>query len=122
MVHLLCYPIYQIGTTPNNIPAVIKPLMAKFADVLGRLEAFCLAIFLFIIGYVQMAASSNVETFAAAQIFYSAGGTGLQILQQVFIADISDLLNRALCFSLPDVPFLVTVWVGPIASQKLSSV
>jgi MFS family permease len=96
--------------------------MAKVADVLGRLEAFSFSVFLFIIGYIQMATSQNVQTFASAQIFYSAGGTGLQILTQVFIADTSDLLNRALWSSLPDVPFLITVWVGPIASQRISTV
>lgn len=95
--------------------------MAKFANVFGRLEAFSLSIFIYIIGYIQQAASKNVQTFAAAQIFYSAGSTGLQILQQVFIADTSDLLNRALFSSIPDVPFLITVWVGsPIAQSVLS--
>ena len=68
-----------------------------------------------------MASSNNVQTFASAQIFYSAGSQGLQILQQIFIADTSDLLNRALWSSLPDVPFLITVWVGPpIASSVLA--
>lgn len=60
-----------------------------------------------------MAASTNVQTYASAQIFYSAGSTGLQILQQVFIADSSDLLNRAFLALLPEFPFLVTVWLGP---------
>jgi MFS family permease len=87
--------------------------MAKIADVFGRLEAFCISVLLCVVGYVQMAASHNVETYASAQIFYSAGSTGLQILQQVFIADTSDFLNRALFSSLPDSPFLVTVWIGP---------
>lgn len=68
-----------------------------------------------------MAGSKNVQTFASAQIFYSAGSTGLQILQQIFIADTSDLLNRAFFSTLPDLPFLVTVWTGaPIAKSLLS--
>ena len=68
-----------------------------------------------------MAGSNNVKTFASAQIFYSAGSTGLQILIQIFVADTSDLLNRALFSSLPDVPFLITVWVGPpIANSVLA--
>ncbi|KAI4211825.1 MAG: hypothetical protein LQ351_005467 [Letrouitia transgressa] len=101
--------------------AVIKPPMAKIANVFGRLEAFCISVFLYIIGYIQMAGSNNVKTFASAQIFYSAGSQGLQILTQIFIADTSNLLNRALWSSLPDIPFLVTVWVGPeIASDLLS--
>ncbi|KAI9853039.1 MAG: hypothetical protein M1838_002819 [Thelocarpon superellum] len=101
------------------VNAVIKPPMAKIADVFGRLESFSLAVVLYVLGYAQMAASRNVETYAAAQIFYSAGSTGLQILQQIFIADTSDLLNRALWASLPDVPFLVTVWIGPPMAQSI---
>ena len=95
--------------------------MAKIANAFGRLEAFSISVFLYVIGYIQMAGSNNVKTFASAQIFYSAGNTGLQILQQIFIADTSDLLNRALWSSLPDIPFLITVWAGaPIADNLLS--
>ena len=95
--------------------------MAKIANVFGRLEAFSISVFLYVIGYIQMAGSNNVKTFASAQIFYSAGSTGLQILIQIFVADTSDLLNRALFSSLPDVPFLITVWVGPpIANSVLA--
>lgn len=95
--------------------------MAKIANAFGRLEAFSVSVFLYVIGYIQMAGSNNVKAFASAQIFYSAGGTGLQILQQIFIADTSDLLNRALWSSLPDIPFLITVWVGaPIANSLLA--
>lgn len=102
---------------------MIKPPMAKIADVFGRFEAFCVSILIYILGYIQMAASTNVQTYASAQIFYSAGSTGLQILQQVFIADSSDLLNRALLALLPEFPFLVTVWVGPsIADAMLKHV
>ncbi|KAL8742192.1 MAG: hypothetical protein Q9190_005285 [Brigantiaea leucoxantha] len=103
------------------VNAVAQPPMAKIANVFGRLEAFCISIFLYIISYIQMAGSDNVRTFASAQIFYSAGSTGLRILQQIFIADTSNLLNRALWSSLPDTPFLVTVWAGaPIANDLLS--
>ena len=99
--------------------AVIKPPMAKIANVFGRLEAFSISVFLYIIGYIQMAGSNNVRAFASAQIFYSAGNTGLQILQQIFIADTSDLLNRALVSSLPDLPFLFTVWAGPPIADSI---
>jgi len=93
--------------------------MAKIANVFSRLEAFSISVFLYIIGYIQMAGSNSVKTFASAQIFYSAGSTGLQILIQIFVADTSDLLNRALFSSLPDVPFLITVWVGPPIANSL---
>lgn len=93
--------------------------MAKVANVFGRLEAFSFSMFVYILGYIQMASSKNVQTFASAQIFYSAGMTGLQVLQQIFIADTSDLLNRALFSSLPDLPFLITVWAGPSIANSI---
>lgn len=114
--------ISTVLVVQNVVNAVIKPPMAKIADVFGRFEAFCVSILIYILGYVQMASSTNVQTYASAQIFYSAGSTGLQILQQVFIADSSDLLNRAFLALLPEFPFLVTVWLGPtIAGAVLSS-
>ncbi|KAL8658071.1 MAG: hypothetical protein Q9226_001303 [Calogaya cf. arnoldii] len=117
--HSLVATVLVVQSVVN---AVIKPPMAKIANAFGRLEAFSISVFLYVVGLVQMAASDSVKTFAAAQIFYSAGGTGIQILQQIFIADTSDLLNRALWSSLPDVPFLITVWVGaPLASDLLSN-
>jgi MFS family permease len=93
--------------------------MAKVADVFGRFEAFCLSIMIYVLGYIQMAGSTNVQTYASAQIFYSAGSTALQILQQVFIADSSDLLNRALFTVLPQLPFLVTFWIGPMIASTI---
>ena len=101
--------------------AVLKPPIAKLADVFGRLEAFSLSIILYMLGYIQMAASKNVQTFASAQIFYSAGSTGLQVLQQIFVADTTDLLNRALFSSIPETPFLVTTWAGPSISGSIVS-
>ncbi|KAI8281181.1 hypothetical protein K4K56_011882 [Colletotrichum sp. SAR 10_98] len=99
--------------------AVVKPPMAKIADVFGRLEAFTLSVFLFVLGYIQMSASTNVQTFASAQIFYSAGSTGMLILQQIFIADTSDLSNRALFSTLPDIPYLFTTWMGPPIAKSI---
>ncbi|KAJ5102738.1 hypothetical protein N7532_003267 [Penicillium argentinense] len=114
--------ISTVLVVQNVVNAVIKPPMAKVADVFGRFEAFCVSILIYILGYIQMAASTNVQSYASAQIFYSAGSTGLQILQQVFIADSSDLLNRAFLAVLPEFPFLVTVWLGPtIAGAVLRS-
>ena len=93
--------------------------MAKMADVFGRFEAFLGAVLLCVTGYIQMACSRNVQTFATAQILYSAGITGLQVLNQIFVADTSDLRHRALLSSLPDTPFLVTVWIGPSIADAI---
>jgi MFS family permease len=101
------------------VSAVIKPPMGKIADVFGRLESFSITILLYTAGYIQQAVSKNVETFASAQIFWAAGFNGLQILQQIFVADTTDLSNRALFSTLFDVPFLWMVWAGPALSSNI---
>jgi MFS family permease len=93
--------------------------MGKIADVFGRLESFSFSILLYTLGYIQQASSQNIQTYASAQIFYSAGSQGLQILQQIFVADTTDLLNRALFSTLFDLPFLWTVWAGPEVGQAI---
>lgn len=99
--------------------SVVKPPMSKIADVFGRFEAFGLSVLFYVVGFIQQAAANSVYTYAAAQIFYSAGATGLQILIQIFIADTSDLVNRALCSTIPDIPFLVNVWLGPALAENI---
>ena len=44
--------------------AVVKAPMAKIGDVFGRMEAFLLSVLLYVAGYIQMAVSNNVETYA----------------------------------------------------------
>lgn len=114
--HSLIATVYVVQAVVN---AVVKPPMAKISNVFGRLEAFAISILLYVLGYIQAAAAPNIQTFAASQIFYSAGFTGLLITQQIFIADTSDLTWRVFFSSLPDVPFLFTVWVSPLIAQQL---
>lgn len=85
----------------------------------GRLESFSIIVSLYTIGYVMQAASNSVQTFAGAQIFWSIGYNGLQVLQQIFVADTTDLLNRALFSTLFDLPFLWTTWAGPEVGQSI---
>src|SRR5271169_5084427 len=58
--------------------------------------------------------SSHIQS---AVVFYAAGSTGLQIMQQIVIADTSTLVNRALFSSIPDTPYLWNAWLGPALGQ-----
>lgn len=93
--------------------------MGKIADVFGRLESFSVSILFYTLGYIQQAASKNVQTYAGAQVFWAAGFNGLQVLQQIFVADTTDLLNRALYSTIFDLPFLWTTFAGPEAANAI---
>lgn len=57
-----------IATAQAIVLAVTKPFAAKFADVLGRAEAFALSVFFYVLGYIIIASCSNISTYAAGYV------------------------------------------------------
>lgn len=55
-------------------------------------------------------------------VFQCIGVTGLKMLQQLFIIDTSSLRNRMLLCSIPDIPFMLVVWVAPLVTDRLKAV
>ena len=66
----------------------------------------------------MMAATNNVETYAAAQVFYWVGFNGMSYVLDVFIADTSSIRNRALVFAFSTTPYIATTFAGPSAAQE----
>ncbi|KAH9907832.1 major facilitator superfamily domain-containing protein [Xylariomycetidae sp. FL2044] len=104
------------------IGGVSKLTLAKILDVWGRPQGFMICVILLTLGLVMMAACQNVETYAAAQVFYWVGYNGLSYAISVFIADTSALKNRALMFAFVSSPYIATVWIsGPISQDVMSA-
>ncbi|EPX74059.1 siderophore iron transporter 1 [Schizosaccharomyces octosporus yFS286] len=110
-----------IGTANNIISAVIKPPLARISDVFGRLEAFCFALLLYIVGLILIATSKNVQTYAGGSVLYNAGYTGLELIMTIFFADSSSTANRSLVIGISYFPFVVTVWTGPKISPSFEN-
>lgn len=55
------------------IGGLVQLPLAKVLDIWGRPQGYALMIFLLTIGLVMMAACNNVQTYAAAQVFYWVG-------------------------------------------------
>lgn len=66
----------------------------------------------------MMAATKNVETYAAGQVFYWSGFDGMAYVLDVFMADTSSLKNRALVFAFTTTPYIVTTFIGPRAASS----
>lgn len=91
--------------------------MVKAADVFGRSESLSLALGMTVLGYLSLAFSRNIQMFTVAYILYICGQTGLGLLSQLIIADTSSLLNRGILSAIPELPYLATVWIGPVLAQ-----
>jgi hypothetical protein len=57
----------------NLIGGLIKLPLAKVLDIFGRPQGFFVMMWFMVVGLVMMAACQNVQTYAAAQVFYWVG-------------------------------------------------
>ncbi|GAW15866.1 hypothetical protein ANO14919_052880 [Xylariales sp. No.14919] len=112
-----------ISVASGIIGGVSKLPLAKICDVWGRPQGYLLTMCCMTIGLVLMAASNNVNTYAAAQIFYWVGYNGISYTTTVFIADTSALKNRGLVLAYTSSPYIATVWItGPLAQNVLNGI
>ncbi|KAG6017249.1 hypothetical protein E4U43_001925 [Claviceps pusilla] len=109
-----------VNIMSNIIGGVFKLTLAKVLDVFGRPQGYLLSIILTTLGLVMMAVCRNVETYAAAQVFYWVGFNGLGYCLSIFVADTSSLQNRGLMFAFTTSPYIITTWIsGPLAQGIL---
>lgn len=101
-----------VGTVAAIVLAVGKPVSAKVADVLGRAEAWALAVLLYTVGYIVLASCTSVGSYAGGWIIRTAGYAAVQILMQIVIGDVTSLRYRTLMSSLVSAPYLVNGFVG----------
>jgi hypothetical protein len=55
------------------IGGLVQLPLAKVLDIWGRPQGYALMVFFLTMGLVMMASCKNVETYAAAQVFYWVG-------------------------------------------------
>ncbi|KAJ5201660.1 uncharacterized protein N7498_006323 [Penicillium cinerascens] len=96
--------------------AVYIPI-AKILDIWGRAEGFLLMLGFCVLGMILMAASYNLETYCAAQVFYSIGFGGLGYCWDVLATDVTSLRNRGLAFAFTSSPGLITAFAGSRAAE-----
>ncbi|KPM37951.1 Siderophore iron transporter mirA [Neonectria ditissima] len=101
--HFDGHSLLTTGAIINGIVRIVSyPLLAKLADHFGRAHGFAGGALSMALGNVMFAACQNVDTFLAGGIFDSFGDTWWNITQQIFIADVTSLVNRGILFSLPE--------------------
>ncbi|KAI5118613.1 hypothetical protein M0805_008044 [Coniferiporia weirii] len=110
------YSSHSLLATLNTVRAIIaaaaQPAYARIADVFGRVELICVSVFFYTLGTIVEASSNNVRTFAGGAILYQIGYTGLTLLVEIIIADITSLHNRLFLSYIPATPYLINAWVG----------
>ncbi|ODV60170.1 MFS general substrate transporter [Ascoidea rubescens DSM 1968] len=111
-------------TTANVIYKIARlasyPIIAKLSDVFGRSDGFSIAVVLLTVGYVMYAGCNNVATYCIGMIFEGIGDVAYTIMQQVFIADTTSLINRGFWASLPEsLTTIPTLYLGSTVAESV---
>ncbi|KAI0690338.1 drug:h+ antiporter [Cerioporus squamosus] len=104
--------ISTIQVAQSVIIACGKPVIAKFADVRSRAQAYLVVLLFYVLGYIVIASAHGVGSLAAGIILYAVGYTGLQLLTSVIVADITTLKWRGLVSGLTSAPFIINAFIG----------
>ncbi|KAI8667084.1 MFS domain-containing protein [Fusarium sp. Ph1] len=112
-----------VGIISSLFSGLAKIVFAKLMDTWGRPQTLLITMVLWTVGFIMMAACKNVETYAAAQVFYLTGAQGVSYCITVFISDTSSLLNRPLMLTFATSPYIVTTWIGgPMADSIIGGI
>lgn len=108
-----------ITTAAAIIIAVGKPFMAKLADVFGRGETYIAVTICYCVGYTVIATAHSIGQIATGNIIYSFGYTGLQIMSQIIMADMTTLRWRGLSTALLSLPFIINNFVSAEITEAI---
>ncbi|KDE07037.1 hypothetical protein MVLG_02615 [Microbotryum lychnidis-dioicae p1A1 Lamole] len=111
-----------IRTLKSVFQAVSQPPIAKISDVAGRVEAYVMCVVLYAVGYAVAASANSIYTYAVGNSIYVLGITGLFLLQNIIISEISSTRNRLFWSIFPSIPGTINVWVsGNITESVLET-
>lgn len=101
-----------INVIRSVIAAAAQPTAAKIADVFGRVELICVAVFFYVVGTIVEATATDMSSFAGGNIIYQIGYTMIILLVEVIIADITSTRSRLFFSYIPALPFIINTWVS----------
>lgn len=119
--HFQGHSLITTGAIINGLVRIVSyPLLAKLADHFGHPIGFSGAALFMALGNVMYAACRNVETYLAGGILDSFGDTCWNIFQQIFIADVTSLVNRGIIFTLPEsITAIPTLYAGTYLGEHM---
>ncbi|EXJ81808.1 hypothetical protein A1O1_07873 [Capronia coronata CBS 617.96] len=111
-----------VNVVRSVVAAAIQPGLAKVADEFGRLELIYLSIIFYVTGTIVQACSKNVATFCAGAVLYQIGYTSIFLMMTILVSDISSLRDRMFYSTIPNMSYIIVVWVsGYIVSGILDT-
>lgn len=110
------YGQHSLISTVNVIRTVVaaasQPTYARLSDIFGRISLVVISIVFYAVGTVISSQAYDVQRFAGGSVLYQIGYSGIILMLEVFLADLSNLNWRLFASFVPALPFIINTWVG----------
>lgn len=110
-----------LSIATNIISAVAKPFIAKLSDITSRPYTYVLALFFYTVGYIIAATSQSISSYIVGEVFVAVGGSGLDLTNDIIVADLTPLEWRGFVSSLLSTPFIINTWFSGKIVSAMSS-
>lgn len=99
-----------LSIATSIISAVSKPFIAKISDIASRPYTYLLILGFYIVGYIIAATSKTISAYVVGEVFVAIGGSGIDLTNDIIVADLTPLEWRGFASSMLSTPFIINTW------------
>ncbi|KAF7597170.1 hypothetical protein BBP40_009509 [Aspergillus hancockii] len=99
-----------LSIATSIISAVSKPFIAKFSDITSRPYTYIVALLFYVLGYIIVATCRTIAGFVIGEVFVAVGSSGLDLTNDIIVADLTPLEWRGFASSMLSTPFIINTW------------
>ncbi|KIW39024.1 uncharacterized protein PV06_08841 [Exophiala oligosperma] len=106
-----------VSTASQIIRAISKPFIVKLADITSRPTTYVVILVFYVVGFVVAASSSTFSAYTVGICFTSVGKSGLDLLSDIIVGDLTPLEWRGFFGAALSIPFVITVPVNGFIAE-----
>ncbi|KAK6225845.1 hypothetical protein QIS74_01892 [Colletotrichum tabaci] len=106
-----------VSTASQIIRAISKPFIGKLADITSRPTTYTVILVFYVVGFAVAASSSSFAAYTVGICFTSVGKSGLDLLSDIIVGDLTPLQWRGFFGAALSIPFVVTVPVNGFIAE-----
>lgn len=106
-----------VMTASQIIRAISKPFIGKLADITSRPTTYVVILIFYVVGFAVAASSSTFAAYTVGICFTSVGKSGLDLLSDIIVGDLTPLEWRGFFGAALAIPFVITVPVNGFIAE-----
>lgn len=109
-----------VNTASQIIRAISKPFIGKLADITSRPTTYITILAFYAVGFAVAASAKSFASYTVGICFTSIGKSGLDLLSDIIVADLTPLEWRGFFSACLSLPFVVTVPINGFIVEGFS--